>query len=165
MNDRTAKLVTFGQGGDTVHLAGEKHPAETGFNVTHATIEGYGSPERPHAANPAECNIPDGTPAVDLREAVKTKEGFDWVFKGPLVDVDIPEGDAKPLTLQETDGPIAAALAANSATFGALLAFQATKGKERGPLDSVSVAEYIDGWKRHGARIGHYEKGRIVWHG
>ena len=63
------------------------------------------------------------------------------------------------------DGPIAAALAANSATFDALLAFQAAKGQERGPLDSVSTAEYIAGWLRHGARVGHYEKGQIVWHG
>ena len=163
MNDRTAKLVTFGQGGDTVHLAGERHPAETGFSVTHATIEGYGTPERPHAADPSKCDIPDGTPAVDMREAVLTKQGFNWVFKGPLVDVDIPENGAVPLP--ECEGVFAEALALNTPIFGALLALQAAKGKDRGPLDSVSVAEYIDGWKRHGARVGHYEKGQIVWHG
>lgn len=155
MNDPTdapAKLVKFGQGGDVVYLSGTSR------------ISGYGTPERPHAANPAERNIPDGTPALDLREAVQTKEGFSWGFRGPIVDVDLPEGEAKPLQLTETDGPLAAGLSHNSEVFAALIALQTAKGKARGPLDSVSTAEYIAGWLRHGARVGHYEKGRIVWH-
>ncbi len=45
-----AKLVTFGNGGDTVHF------------TRGCCSQGYGSPERPHAADPANKNIPDGTP-------------------------------------------------------------------------------------------------------
>ena len=87
MNTAPAKLVTFGAGGDSVHF------------TRGCYSQGYGTPERPHAADPATKNIPDGTPVVDTRPAVNTKEGFAWAIKGPLVDVDLAEGECAPLEL------------------------------------------------------------------
>lgn len=149
-----AKLVTFGAGGDTVYYSRGSYS------------QGYGTPERPHAADPAKKNIPDGTPVVDTTAAVNTKEGFAWALKGPLVDVDLAEGACNPLELDK-DSFVAGASAATNKTFAFLLALQMTAKHgipKRGPLDYVSIAEYAHSWKEHGARIGHYEAGKIVWH-
>ena len=61
---RIAKLVCFGQGGDSVEYG------------SGCSGSGYGTPENPHAANPGpDCIIPDGTPAIDKRAAVDTDAG------------------------------------------------------------------------------------------
>lgn len=168
--DKTpAKLVVFGAGGDTVHLGRtllftDGHGKQTYSGS--ATVQGYGDPERPHAADPDKYNIPDGTPALDLREAVRTPEGYKWVFKGPMVDVELADGEAEPF--KPGDLCITRSLAEANGSFAAMLALQAVSKygrQKRGPLDQVSIAEYLLGWQEHGARIGHYEKGRIVWHG
>lgn len=149
MND-VAKLVCFGMGGDTVYI--DKN----------TTCEGYGSPERPHAAQPREGRIfPDGTPIIDKRSAIGTPEGYRWVFDGPMVNVDLPDDE-----IEECPIPsqlFAQAVAGNA--FGGLLAqhLAARSRKQRSGLDRVSIREYVDGWRKHGARIGHYEGNRIVW--
>ena len=127
METSIAKLVKSGRGCDTVYL-GKGH-----------TISGYGSPERPHAGETGKANgnliIPDGTPAIDVRAAVETDDGYRWVFKGPMVDVDLPDGGCSGYS------------------------------KAPGAMDYVSTREYVEGWRQHGARIGHYSGGRIVWDG
>lgn len=145
-----AKLVKFGRGGDTVHFG---HGS---------TSSGYGSPENPHAA--AGIEIPDGTPAVDMRAAVETPEGYAWVFRGPLVDVDLEDGEVDPCP--ELSGIMAGAIMADSSNpyAGLLLTHQATRtSSPRGSLDSVCIREYLAGWRAHGARIGSYQAGKIVW--
>lgn len=145
----TAKLVEFGRGGDRVH-----------FGSGHAS-SGYGTPDNPHAADPACYIFPDGTPAIDKRDAVKTPEGFSWVFKGPLVDVDLPPGTVDKLNLGASPAPAEG----QEDMFGALVALQrATADTENlGPLDTVDARTYIEGWRRHGARIGHYQNNVVVW--
>lgn len=148
-----AKLVTFGVGGDTVHLG------------RHNTISGYGNPDRPHAAEQDDdLIIPDGTPVIDKRPAVKTDRGYRWAIRGPMVDVDLQDGDTDRCP---EPGPMFAEAVADN-WFGALLSLQSASrdaDEARGPLDSVSTAEYVRGWKEHGARIGQYVGGEIVWEG
>ena len=149
-----AKLIIFGAGGDTVYYSHGSYS------------QGYGTPENPHAANPTTKNIPDGTPVIDTSAVGKTREGVAWALKGPLVNVDLADGECTPLEIDK-DSFVAGAAAATDRTFAFLLALQmaAKHGvPKRGPLDHVSVAEYALGWKEHGARIGHYEAGKIVWH-
>lgn len=142
------KLVQFGAGGDSVQYG------------RYYTCSGYGTPESPHAAAPE--TVPDGTPVIDKRAAIKTPEGYSWVFRGPMVNVDLPPGGQdRCLTINPL---FASAMAENE--FGGLLALQTTHltaSEEPGPLDCVSIAEYIAGWREHGARIGTYQDGRIVW--
>lgn len=149
-----AKLVVFGGGGDTVYID------------RNTTCTGYGSPERPHAADPKDgAQFPDGTPALDLRQAIETTEGYRWVFRGPMVDVDLPDDGVEecPQAL-----PIMAAAMTSdpSNEFGLLLVLQAahkSASNEPGPLDRVSVAAYVAGWVAHGARLGHYRNNVIEW--
>ena len=149
---RIAKLVEFGNGGDTVYFA------------KGSRCEGYGSPENPHAAAPHDdLTIPDGTPAVDVRPAIETDDGYRWVFKGPLVNVDLPESEVD--RCPQPDSLMACAMAGNE--FGTLLALQEchrhSSPATAGPLDSVSTGVFVQGWREHGARIGHYQNGAIVW--
>ena len=155
MKQGKAMLVEFGKGGDTVYFA-----AERGANFScYSTATGYGTPEQPHAAH----DIPDGVPAIDVRAAVETEAGFEWAFKGPIVNVDLPDGACE--ECPKPSPTFAMAVAKNG--FGRALALQAASKKRRptepGPLDRVSVAEYVQGWREHGARVGTYSGGRIVW--
>ncbi len=150
MQDRTAKLVEFAQGGDSVEFG------------RFCCSSGYGNPDSPHAADPATTTIPDGTIAIDKRAAIDTPEGYAWVFKGPMVDVDLPDGGVDPCP--QPSALMAGAVAENA--FGALLATHTVtrQTQKRGSLDHVSISEYVQGWADHGARIGHYVDGQIIWH-
>lgn len=145
---RTAKLVCFGLGGDSVEYGGGCRGS------------GYGSPERPHAA--AGENIPDGTPVIDKRPAVATPEGTAWVFKGPMCNPDLPDDVVE--ECPEPSQALAAGVSGNG--YGTLLAIHGLhkiRNSSPGPLDYVSIRKYVEGWREHGARIGHYENGAIVW--
>ena len=153
-NTEPAKLITFGAGGDTVYYSHGSYS------------QGYGTPEKPHAANPTTKNIPDGTPVIDTTPAAKTREGVAWALTGPMVNVDLAKGECNPMEINK-DSLVAGAAGATNRTFAFLLALQivAKNGvPKRGPLDYVSIAEYALGWKEHGARIGHYEADKIIWH-
>ena len=147
MSGETVKLVVFSQGGDRVYCAGSN------------ACTGYGTPEKPHAA--ADRHIPDGTPVIDNREAANTDAGFGWIFAGPMVNVDLPEGeiDACPLPSPE----MAAGLQGSFHMLAKLHTAARAENTPTGPLDWVSIACYVQGWREHGARVGHYQNGAIVW--
>ena len=150
---RTAKLVCFGLAGDTVEYGGGCCGSR------------YGTPENPHAAKSSNHNIPDGTPAIDKRPALKTKAGYRWAFQGPMVNVDLQPAQVdrcptpSPIMVQAlTDDP--------NNEFGQLAVLQAVHqrtSQEPGPLDAVDTRTYIEGWRQRGARIGHYRDGAIIW--
>lgn len=138
-------LVSFGNGGTTAYLA-----PKAGYGV--CTIQGYDSPEcfvTNHAGRDCE-----GALVVDVREAVKTPAGYRWVFAGPLVNPALADGAVN--ACPEPDPTIEAALAAGG--FAPALAT-----RKMGGLDEVSPAEYVRGWKAHGAKTGQVRGGVIVW--
>lgn len=139
----TAKLVSFTDRGDAVEYGGGERGS------------GYGTPENPHAS--ANCVIPDGTYAIDKRPALNTTEGIKFVFTGPMVNVDLPEG-------QHDLCPEPPEIMRNSlgGVYGVLLKAQEHK-KDLGPLDQVSIKEYVDLWRAVGAKIGQYKNNVIIW--
>jgi len=150
------KLITFGRGGDTLYFA------------KHSTCSGYGSPERPHAADfTAEHHsgyvVPDGTYAIDSRSAVDTDKGFHMAVSGPLVNVDLEAGKVE--RCPEPSSLLVAGVADNS--YGGMLALQkahrATAPEAPGPLDGVDIETYVRMWRDAGARIGRYHDYKIVW--
>lgn len=153
MSKSIAKLVCFGRGGDQV----------IGSDFI---CSGYGSPDNPHAArSDGSTTFPDGTYAIDKRAAVETPEGFSWVFTGPMCDPDLPD-DACDHCPVPSELFASAVTADPSNQYGKLLALHSAQnatGRQRGALDHVSVAEYVRGWREHGARIGQYRDGVIVW--
>jgi hypothetical protein len=173
---KVARLLHFGRGGHTAYFS-DLGP----IKYSNCHLSGYEDPESFCAlyqwwAHPRgemsshwhDLSVPDdGIPVVDVRGAVETPAGMDWVFRGPMVDPDLPDGAADELCA--IDPMMAGAMAGNA--FGQLAAFhtaQRASGARRGSLDSVSVREYVDGWREHGARIGRAFRNadgsaRIVW--
>ena len=157
--ERIVKFVSFGRGGDTVYFSRNER------------CSGYGDPERPHAADftsehKTDAIVPDGTPIVDVRSAVETDEGFSWAIRGPMLNPDLPDEEIDLCPSLENSLMVHAMVAEPGNQFGALAAQQIVHKRTQstpGPLDSVSIAAYVQGWRDHGARIGHYENKQIVW--
>ena len=150
MQKDTPKLVTFGNGGDTIH-----------FSVGH-TCSGYGSPERPHAAKGKD--IPDNTPCVDMREPCSRSEGIKLSIGGPMVNVDLDPGQVS--RMGKVTGIFAQAVTSEPGNqFGQLINLHnGLEGKtEFGPLDDVAIDIYLSLWKNAGARIGSYQDNKPVW--
>lgn len=148
------KLVTFGGGGDTAYCAKDEWGS--------STISGYGRPDRPHAGESTKSRpIADGTPALDLLPALETKEGYRWAIMGPMVDVNLPEGQID--RCPQPSSLFRSAVAKNA--YGTLLAVQdvTSTPTKPGALDYVSTSEYIREWVKLGARKGAYKDGKIVW--
>lgn len=150
-NKEVIKLVCFGQGGHTEYVG--RHGS-----YRNVTISGYDKPDN-WKVDETRDYIPD-CPVINKRDAVETIDGHAWVFLGPMVDVDL-----EPNAVDKCPNPspiFAQAVAGNQ--FGALLALQVVADRKKpGPLDSVDVQTYIQGWKKHGAKIGKIQNGSIVW--
>jgi hypothetical protein len=148
---KRAKLVCFGRGGDSVDWG------------RGCSSSGYGTPERPHAADMANRtdgqHIPDGCPVIDKREA---RDLVRAAIMGPMVNVDLADDGVDRCPVPSA--MMAEALAGNQ--YGTLVTAQAVHratSAAPGPLDRVSTAVYVEFWRAAGARIGHYQAGRIVW--
>lgn len=143
MKKETPKFVKFGNGGDVVYYS------------ANCTSSGYGTPERPHAAK----DIPDGVPALDIRPALETDAGYSWVFKGPMLNPDLPDN-----AVDRCPQPSAFFAAGLHESFQTLLLIHESTAKETaGALDCVSISEFVAGWVKLGAKFGHYKNGFPVW--
>jgi hypothetical protein len=144
--NKKIKLVTFGAGGDIAYLG------------SGSTCSGYGDPDNPHAAEGA----PEGTPAIDMRNAKHSKEGIAMSVMGPMVDVDLADDE---IDRCPTPSNLMAG-AMKDSHYGTMMALQAghkQTSDKAGPLDKVSTNEYIRLWRIAGARIGHVYRDGIVW--
>lgn len=138
---RTAKLVMWGLGGISVEWGG-------GCSSSGCTTRDFLRPDF------------DGAVILDKRAAVQTPEGLLWVFKGPIVDVDLDDGDCDVLGSHDISVSLAAGV---EGVYAGLLASHVGNAAARGPLDSVSMGEYIQGWVDRGARVGRIVDGDVVW--
>jgi hypothetical protein len=172
MKDRQiAKLLHFGKRGSTLHYShqGYRHCESQGYEDPESWVKPFHwwtDPPEKMSLHWHDVEIPAaGIPVVDVRDAVDTPAGHSWVFNGPLLDVDLPDGAVD--RLPEVSSLLALGVAGNS--FGTLLAdHRRTKQtQDRGSLDTVSLSEYVAGWREHGARIGRFYvengAGRIEW--
>lgn len=171
MSKSVAKLLKFTVTGHQLYYSQE------GYSNCHCS--GYEDPEsfpKPYHwwADPADKIsthfagyqfADEGIPVLDLRDAVNTPEGRRWVFKGPMLDVDLEDGAID--TLPEVSPIMLPAVAAFGQTVALLETRAAQSRGVAGPLDSVSVSEFVKGWREHGAKVGrcYVENGtcRIEW--
>lgn len=148
MNNDEAKLVTVGRGGCTIYINRQ-------FKII---ISGDLRDVKPDK----DLIIPDGCPVVDTRPAVETPAGVAWAIRGPLVNPDLVDDavekcEKAPDYMQRAIGGV----------YGQALAIHDIVTKRDpnnpGPLDMVSVRDFVLGWKAHGARVGFYRNGVIEW--
>jgi len=146
MSDKdNAALVTFGLGGDTVHLKGG------------GTITGYGSPEKPHAGN----DVPDGTLALDKLPALAKDEGVRLAIGGPLVKVDLDPGTVD--KLGKASSPMADFMMNDPGNgFGNILRLHNSQVNSKYcALDHVATDIYIGLWRDIGAIVGQMQGGKF----
>lgn len=144
MSKHEPRLLAFGNGGHSIEYTGRCH------------LSGYCRPDNIKITPDLE-----GIPVLDKRPAIETEAGYSWVFRGPLVDVELADDEIDSLP---APSPIfASAMTGNE--FGALLALHVTHDSAAGPgpLDSVSVSRYMRGWIERGARYGVVRNGAIEW--
>lgn len=157
---KIAALIEFGLGGHRIEYA-----PRAGYGQ--CSCSGYESPEsferREASCNDPE-NIPDGIPVIDKRAVLEQRPGLAW--SEPMVDTGLAPSqvDACP----SPSSLMAAAMVGSPGNqFGAMLVgHRAAKGSnpnEPGPLDSIAVIDSVNRWRSHGAQIGHWCQGRIVW--
>ena len=144
---RQGKLLSFGEGGHSIDFG-------SGW-----TLSGYDEPETFDGWD----DVPEGCPVLDKRPAMDTKEGYWWVFRGPMVNVDLPEGEVDRLRISEDNPMIHAMLSGSGNLFGALAALHITSKEPVGPLDYVSTKDYIKGWVNLGAKEGVVKNRSIFW--
>lgn len=112
-------------------------------------------------------DIPDeGVPVLDKRAAIETNDGYRWVFKGPILDCRLPDGEIS--RLGEVSPIMLPAIVAYGMVGALVENKKAAQSNHAGPLDYVSVSEYIQGWKEHGAKVGVFKldsngNGYITW--
>lgn len=140
------KLLTFGRGGATAYVSARTTRRCASW--------------RPDGPLPTDS---EGAVVVDTRPAVETRDGFRWAVIGPLVNVDLPPGESRPLPACE---PLIAAAVAGT-EYGTLLALHYGTQTDgiAGPLDEVSIPAFVAGWRAVGARVGRVIDGRVVWEG
>lgn len=166
------KLVTFGAGGSTVYYGRPPEVPGQGYQMGASQLQGYEKPETffavskwwAHdyltATDPAQY---EGVPFVDMRAAVNQSAGFRMALHGPMVDVDLADEAVK--ECPQPSDLFASAMLTQGGEFGSLLVMQAVaKATDRqapGPLDAVSVKEFLRRWKEAGAPVGYIESGEF----
>jgi len=154
-----AHLIYFGLAGHGVELSEQR---EDSRSISH--ISGYDSPEsferclvsERRSIYPALAHVP----VLDKRPALKKHPGY--AYSSPLVDVRLSDGEVDRIN-KESALEMLPGLSGGFDTLAALAI--AHKGKEPGPLDSVSVQDYIQWWTSRGARLGRMDSSglRIIW--
>ena len=159
---KQAYVISFGRGGHTIQVS---HTWRDGVTRTKGCISGYDTPqsfERALARGEKQEYPPlAGLPVLDKREVLKETPALS--FRSPLVDVDLEDG-----TIDRLDTHAARSMLPGLSGGFEVLAASAIvhEGKpEPGPLDSVSVGDYIAWWRSRGAKLGRMSEDglRIVW--
>lgn len=159
--DGKAHVISFGLGGHSVEVSNTWKDGTR----TKGHISGYDSPEsfeRELAWGDKDGYPPlAGVPVIDKRAVLEKHPVYS--FKSPLVDVELEDG-----TIDRIDAKAAQSMLPGlSGGFDTLAAAAiAHEGNpEPGPLDSVSVGDYLRWWAQRGARLGRMDDEglRIVW--
>jgi len=151
---RPAKVVVLNRSGWRVHYP---EPEKKGLG-------GYATGREPEPPlETEEFRIEDGTPVLDIRQAVETEQGKRWSIIGPLCDASLEPGEirkggyAGPELQEVLEGTL-------HGTVAMIHEALSNPPQSVGPLDSVSAQEYVKGWVRNGgARLGTYQNGKPVF--
>lgn len=159
------KLVSFNKRGHTVYFAKVRNT----WGDSTQREEGYDDPENFFAPQKwwahdymtqRDATAFEGVPWINMREAVNTDAGFKMALNGPMVDVDLADDEINACPIPSDMLRIGTA----GNQFGTLLAMQDVSRAKRekvGPLDSVSIAEYVRRWKEAGAEVGIIRNGQF----
>ena len=106
---------------------------------------------------------------LDIREAMQTHLGRLWCNATPVLDLTLKPTEER-RTKEGQDLEKLLACLGKSITdlkfrsiIPTALQINAVISETPGPLDAVSLTEFLRGWSRVGAKVGIYSKGKVVW--
>lgn len=159
MSTLSAVLVSFGLGGHTI-------TCKAGV-----AVQGYESPESfckrleagHYSKEPDPISFED-CPVLDKCSLLRKKPML--AIASPLPSASLEAGEVDRLDTRHSF--VAQAMASDSGNgFGQLVraheACTKARPKEPGPLDSISIPDYVQWWRARGARVGRIQGSSIVW--
>jgi len=108
-----------------------------------------------------ELDLPDGMPVLNIIDAVLTGEGYEYVIRGPMVDVDLEDEEIS--KCPEASEMLRLGVSGEYKSLLNLHDASKEVGIKTGPLDSVSIKVHLENWRKRGAVIGKIQNGAIVW--
>lgn len=106
---------------------------------------------------------------LDVREAMQTHLGRLWCSATPILDLTLkPTEERRTKEAQDLE-KLFLCLEENIKDFKPrnivpiALQINAVMSQTLGPLDAVSLTEFLRGWSRVGAKVGIYSTGKVVW--
>ena len=168
MEKYQAHLLWFGLGGHVIDFTSSSdyvQPDGTVAGPNKCTLSGYDSPESFERSlkegKKSTVGSLAGVPVLDKRAILREKPSL--AIRAPLLDVSVKDGE-----IDRFDAKTARNMLPfmDSGFRGmAALGIVGAKGDGPGPLDSVSVRDYIAWWSKNGARTGRMSDDglSIVW--
>ena len=158
-----AHLITFGLGGHGVDCTRVWKSGQR----TKPRISGYDRPEsfEKQLTTGQKPDYPPlaGVPVLDKRAALETNHAY--AFKSPLVDPELKDGEVDRLDAAAASCMLPGLSGEFEQLATLAVVHQASGRTEPGPLDHVSLAEYVAWWTERGARLGHMDETgtAIIW--
>lgn len=106
---------------------------------------------------------------LDVREAMQTHLGRLWCSATPVLDLTLKPTEERRTKEGQDLEKLFLCLEENIKDFKPrnivpiALQINAVMCHILGPLDAVSLTEFLRGWSRVGAKVGIYSKGKVVW--
>lgn len=106
---------------------------------------------------------------LDVREAMQTPLGRLWCNATPVLDLTLKPTEERRTKEGHDLEKLFISLQKSITDFKprniipTALQFNAVISEILGPLDAVSLTEFLRGWSRVGAKVGIYSKGKVVW--
>ena len=106
---------------------------------------------------------------LDVREAMQTHLGRLWCNATPVLDLTLKPTEERRTKEGQDLEKLFLCLEENIKDFKPrnivpiALQINAVMSQTLGPLDAVSLTEFLRGWSRVGAKVGIYSKGKVVW--
>lgn len=157
------KLVILGKN-ITSFLSIDKNGKQTSINLS------YENCEEQDKALSVMLGLTDEEPYIlDIREGMNTPLGRLWCNATPVLDLTLKSTEER-RTKEGHDLEKLLAHLGKSITdlkfrtiIPVALQINAVISEIPGPLDAVSLTEFLRGWSRVGAKVGIYSKGKVVW--
>lgn len=106
---------------------------------------------------------------LDIREAMQTPLGRLWCNATPVLDLRLKPTEERRIKKWHDLEKLLVHLGESitdlkfRAVIPIALQINAVISEILGPLDAVSLTEFLRGWSRVGAKVGIYSKGKVVW--
>lgn len=114
-------------------------------------------------------NIDEEPYLLDIREALNTPLGRLWCNANPVLDLTLKPTEERRAKEGNDLEKLFISLQKSITDFKPrnvipiALQINALISEIPGPLDAVSLTEFLRGWSRVGAKVGIYSKGKVVW--